>query len=407
MTGWKISFHNKWKVFHIQIPFIKCTFAKTKNKMNWRKSIISVVAVIILLVAAFALNNLFSSFGEAPEESSREEIKLFVKAEKVEYSTNKASIIEMGRLASQQSVNLSAEVQGQIIQGDVNLREGTSFRKGDLLVKIFDEDAKNNLKASKSRFLNSIAGILPDIKIDYPESFDKYMKFFNAVKIDEPLPPLPKLDSEKEKVFLASRNILNDYYNIKSAEVRLSRYKVYAPFEGTFTMVFLEPGSVANPGARIASMIRTDKLELEVPVRSDDAYWVNVNDKVKVSTKDRLTSWTGRVVRKSSFMDPNTQTISIYVSLEPEKNKPLYQGQFLLAEFSSKTHDESMVIPRNAIFKKDKVFVVESGKLKEQKIDILRTNETTVLFSGLPVGVDVVVEPLVNAKEGANAEILN
>ena len=115
----------------------------------------------------------------------------------------------------------------------------------------------------------------------------------------------------------------------------------------------------------------------------------------------------GRVVRKSSFMDPNTQTISIYVALTPEKNKPLYQGQFLLAEFASKTHDDSMVIPRNAIFKKDRVFTVASGKLEEHKIDILRTNETTVLFSGLPEGVNVVVEPLVNAKEGYNAEILN
>ena len=66
-----------------------------------------------------------------------------------------------------------------------------------------------------------------------------------------------------------------------------------------------------------------------------------------------------------------------------------------------------MEIPRNAIFKKDKVFIVESGKLKEHKIDILRTNETTVLFSGLPLGTEVVVEPLVNAKEGSNAEILN
>jgi RND family efflux transporter MFP subunit len=233
------------------------------------------------------------------------------------------------------------------------------------------------------------------------------MKFFNDVKINEPLPPLPQTDSEKEKVFLASRNILNDYYSIKSAEVRLSRYKIYAPFDGTFTAVFLEPGSVANPGTRIASMIRTDKLELEVPIRTDDAYWINVGDKVQVSTKDFRVSWTGKVVRKSSFMDPNTQTISVYVALSSKKDKPLYQGQFLRAEFASKTLDNSMEIPRNAVFSKDKVFTVEEGKLREHKIDVLKTNETTVLFTGLPEGIDLVVEPLVNARDGFNAEILN
>jgi len=375
--------------------------------MNWRKLLISIVAIIILFAFAFMLNKMFSSMGTTPEEKTREEIKLYVKTDKVLYATNNAMIVETGRLSSQQTVNLSAEVQGQILPGTVILKEGTNFKKGDLLIKIFDEEAKNTLKARKSSFLNSIAGILPDIKIDYPESFDKYVGFFNAVKITEPLPPLPELDSEKEKVFLASRNILNDYYSIKSAEIRLSKYKLYAPFNGTFTGVYMEPGSVASPGTRIASMIRTDKLELEVPVRIDDAYWVNVGEKVSVSTKDGHSSWTGKVVRKSDFMDPSSQAITVYVALSPEKGKPLYQGQYLRAEFAAKTLTESMAIPRNAVFNKDRVFTVEDGKLKENRIDVLKTNETTVIFSGLPEGAELVIEPLVNAREGYNAEILN
>lgn len=375
--------------------------------MNWRKSLISLIAIVILFAFAFWLSAMFSSMGVEPEEKTREQIKLYVKTEKVKYTTNSAIILETGRLSSQQTVDLSAEVAGQIIAGNVILREGTQFKKGELIVRIFDEEAKNNLKASKSRFLNSIAGILPDIKIDYPESFDKYLEFFNTVKITEPLPPLPELDSEKEKVFLASRNILNDYFSIKSAEVRLSRYKLYAPFDGSFTAVFMEAGSVANPGSRIASMIRTDKMELEVPVRIEDAYWINVGDKVNVSTKDRRASWVGSVVRKSAFMDPSSQAISVYVALKHDKNKPLYPGQYLLAEFAAKTLERSMSIPRNAVFNKDHVFTVEQGKLKENKIDILKINETTVIFSGLSEGADIVTEPLVNAREGYNAEILN
>ncbi len=50
--------------------------------------------------------------------------------------------------------------------------------------------------------------------------------------------------------------------------------------------------------------------------------------------------------------------------------------------------------------------MVEEGKLKENKIDILKSNESTVIISGLPVGADLVIEPLVNGKEGFNAEIL-
>jgi len=374
--------------------------------MNWRKTLVGLIVVIVLFVIVFMLSNMFSGMAESPEDKQKEAIKLYVKTEKVAYTTNEAKIVETGRLSSQQSVDLSAEVQGQILPGNITLKEGTKFKKGDLLVRVFDEEARNNLKASKSRFMNGIAGILPDLKIDFPESYQKYFDFFNSIKIDKPLPELPALDSDKEKVFLASRNILNDYFNIKSAEVRLSKYRLYAPFDGTFTMVFLEPGSVANPGSRIASMIRTDKLELEVPVRIEDAYWINVGDHVQVSTKDRKIQWTGKVVRKSDFMDPSSQTITLYVALSQQQDKRLYQGQYLVAEFAAKTLENSMEIPRNAIFNKDRVFTVEDGKLKENKVEVLKSNETTAFFTGLPEGLDLVVEPLVNAKDGFNAEIL-
>jgi multidrug efflux pump subunit AcrA (membrane-fusion protein) len=375
--------------------------------MNWRKTLISILALVLISGLTYLVFEKLSGMGEKAREKERETLMLFVKTEKVKYSSNTASVIETGRLSSQQSVDLSAEVQGQILPGTIVLKEGTMFKQGDLLVRIFDEEARNNLKASKSRFMNGIAAILPDIRIDFPESYQKYQDFFNSIRIDQPLPELPRLDTDKEKVFLASRNILNDYFSIKSAEVRLSKYRLYAPFDGTFTAVYLEPGSVANPGSRIASMIRTDKLELEVPVRIEDAYWINIGDKVKVSTKDRKLTWTGKVVRKSGFMDPSSQAITIYIALKADKNKPLFPGQYLLAEFAAKTLESSMVIPRNAVFNRDRVFIVEDGKLRESRVDVLKSNETTVLITGLQEGVDVVVEPLVNAREGINVEILN
>jgi len=374
--------------------------------MNWRKLIISSLAIIVIVSLGFFLNGMFSGMAEPPEERQKEEVKLYVKTQKVAYSTNSANIVETGRLSSQQNVVLSAEVQGMILTGNVLLKEGTKFNKGDLIILIFDEEAKNNLKASKSRFMHGLAGILPDIRIDFPESYQKYQDFFNSIKIDKPLPELPALDSDKEKVFLASRNILNDYFNIISAEVRLAKYKLYAPFDGTFTAVYQEVGSVANPGSRIASMIRTDKLELEVPVRIEDAYWIHISDEVKVSTKDGHVHWNGKVVRKSAFMDPSSQTLTFYVSLNSKPGKPLYQGQYLRAEFESKTLHNSMEIPRNAVFDKEMVYIVVNGKLKKNKVDILKTNETMVFISGLPEGAELVVEPLVNAKEGFNAEII-
>lgn len=374
--------------------------------MNIRKAIISIAVVVVAIFLAMSLSQYFVDRKEIPESREKEEVKLYVKATPVSYKMNYAGITVTGRLSSQHEVDLSAEVLGQLLPGNVNLKEGTTFKKGNLLIRIFDEEAKSNLKASKSRFLNGIAGILPDMKIDFPESYGKWTNFFNEINITKLLPNLPNIDSDKEKVFLASRNILNDYYTIQSAEIRLSKYKIYAPFNGTFTNVMMEVGSVVNPGSRIATMIKTDKLELEVPVKIEDIYLVNVGDNVVASTKDGLYSWNGKVVRKADYVDPNSQSITVFVALEPTKSKPLYQGQYLKAVFAEQNLDNSMEIPRNAIFNKEMVFTVEDGKLKKQRVNILKTNHTSVLFSGLESGTMVVVEPLVNAQEGTNAEIL-
>ncbi|MEE4260675.1 MAG: efflux RND transporter periplasmic adaptor subunit [Bacteroidales bacterium] len=374
--------------------------------MNWRKLFVNLGLIILVLGISYFTMQYLSSLKPTPESRPREEAKLFVRAQQVLYGSNWAVISATGRLSSQEEVDLSSEVQGQILPGRVALKSGTNFKEGNLLLRIFDEEAKNNLKASKSRFMNGIASILPDIRIDFPDSYDKYEAFFNSIEITKPLPDLPNLDSDKEKVFLASRNILNDYFSIKSAEVRLEKHKLYAPFDGTFTNVFMEVGSVANMGSRIASMIRTDKLELSVPVETQDIYWINIGDKVEVSTQDETHSWEGVVARKSGFVDPGTQSITVYVNLKPSTGNQLYQGQYLKATFSRINIENSFEIPRNAVFNKDKVFIVEDSILQIREIKVHKLTPTTVILSGLDTGDWVVTEPLINVSEGSFAEIL-
>jgi multidrug efflux pump subunit AcrA (membrane-fusion protein) len=112
------------------------------------------------------------------------------------------------------------------------------------------------------------------------------------------------------------------------------------------------------------------------------------------------------VVRKSDFVDPATQSITVYVSVRSNDRNPLFQGQYLKAEFESKGVENSMEIPRNAVFSKNQVYVINDGRLKKSRVTILKHNQNTVLINGLPEGVHVVVEPLVNAREGTLVEII-
>jgi hypothetical protein len=133
-------------------------------------------------------------------------------------------------------VNLSSEVPGRIVAVGVPLKVGQRFKKGDLLIQIYDTDARMDLQAKKSQFLNKLAQSLPDIRIDYNGRFDAWMNFFNAIDLEKDLPALPEITTGKEKVFLASRNILGDYYSIKSSEVRLAKLSSQASWNCRFLL---------------------------------------------------------------------------------------------------------------------------------------------------------------------------
>ena len=370
-----------------------------------QRKFVVIISIIIILVVAFLSMSYFASLRETPETQLPGETARKVKALPVVYEPVSYTITSTGRLGSQSYVDIISEVQGEILPGNISLKKGQKFKKGALLVKIYDEITDYNLKAAKSRFQNSIANILPDFKIDFPEDYQKIKDFFDALRIDQPLPELPEITSDQQRIFLASRNILNDYFTIKSSEIQLSKHRIYAPFDGTFTDVMLEVGSIANPGSRIARIINTGMLELEVPIPVEEIKWVNKGAKVTLSSGDGTQNWTGTVVRKADYVDRNSQSVSVFISVQNNASAPLFEGQYLKASFDGEISGNAMEIPRRAVFNSNMVFVVKDSLLEKAEINILKINQETMIFNGIDKGVFVVSEPLINVVEGTRVEI--
>ncbi len=374
--------------------------------MNWRKITFVVVALIVLLGGSAALSMLFVSMKPEPPRRPDSEMKRFVRAETVNYTDIVSPLRREGRVVSSSEVMLVSEAAGKIEQGELVLRKGTSFRKGELLATIYKDEVELALKARKSRFLTTITTMLPDIKIDYPDSYNAFRDFFNSIDMDNDLPELPEVRSEQLKIFLASRNVLSEYYGIKQDEKRLSRHSLYAPFTGTFTMVNFEVGAYVNPGSQIARMIRTDQLEVEVTVENAQSKWIEKGDKVKVYSATSQTVREGVVVRKSEFVDPTTQSRSIFVKVTNTSGEKLLAGEYKEVEFPGQTIQQAMELPRNAVFNSNEVFTVVDCKLQKKEIDIHKWNENTLIFSGLDEGEKVVSEPLINVKENTTVGIM-
>ena len=372
-----------------------------------KRHFIIILSILIIILIAFATMSFLQGMAKKPEMKSAKENIIYVKTENVNYSNVETTVSGSGRLASQSLVDISAEVQGKILPGNIPLKKGQTFRKGDLLLRIYNEEFKLALRAKKSRFLTSIANILPDLKVDFTNSFDKWSNFFNDINPEEALPTLPEINEKKEKIFLASRNILSEFYSIKSDELRLSKYNIRAPFTGVYSQVNSEVGSIANPGARLGQILRTDKLELEVPVDISEVKWLKTGDKVELSSENSVQQWQGDIIRIAEYVNPTTQAISVFVKLNPDKKNPLYNGQYLNALFTGMVIENAFSIPRNAVYNYNEVYVVIDGKLQKRIITVEKTNKDNLILSGLTEGVDVVVEPLINMVENTKVQMLD
>lgn len=373
------------------------------------RRIIIIASFIFIVGLAYGIMKFLIAQGQEPPMQPPVESKRYVSAEEVNYSTVTSPVTGEGRLTSLAEVDLVAEASGKVLVSDIALKKGSTFSKGDILFTIYPDEAALALKSGKSRFMHSLASLLPDLAIDYPKQEKLFREFFNSISLDRQLPPFPDVEDEQLRIFLASRNVLSEYYDIKREELKLSRHTVTAPFEGTYREVYLEAGAYTNTGGRVAHIIRTDLLELEVPLKRLDARWVRIGDEVKVHSDKRTVDWKGVVVRKSKFVDADNQSQGIFIRLYNDQKTPLLAGEYLRASFPGQPVEEVMEVPRNVVFNTNEVFIVNDTRLHKRTIDIVKINENenTLLFKGLEEGEMLVMQPLINVQEGTIVEIHN
>jgi multidrug efflux pump subunit AcrA (membrane-fusion protein) len=369
------------------------------------RRIVIVISVIFIIGLAYGLMRFLEAQKEAPPVRRSMEARRFVKFEPVNYASIQSKVSGLGRLASVAEVDIIAEASGRIEPGKVDLKKGSSFSKGDVLFVVYPDEAILTLKARKSQYQNTLAGILPDLKIDFPESEEGFNAFFTSISVDQALPPLPEIADSQLKIFLASRSVISEYYNIQGDELQLNRRTVRAPFNGTYKEVYLEIGAYTNTGGRVANAIQTDQMELEVPLNRVDAAWVSIGDPVEVHSENTALSWKGKVIRKSLYVDENTQSQEIFIKISYIQDKPLLAGEYLEATFPVRPIEGVMEIPRNAVFNSDEVFIIKKGRLAKREINIVKINDRTLIFNGLPQGDSVVVQQLINVSEGTLVQL--
>lgn len=319
----------------------------------------------------------------------------------VRYTTHEVELQSFGRVSASQVVALGTEVPGRLLAGDVPLKVGQSFKAGQVLFRIDEREFALQLKARKADFLRALSALLPDYKLDFPDSYKPLQDFYESIHLDRPLPPVPHFDA-RQLTYLSGQQVVSLYYQIKADEEKLAKHRIYAPFNGSISELNQQEGAFVTAASNIGRIIRTDEMEVELPLKLRDISWVKQGTNITLVGDGEGELWNGKVSRVAEYIDPRLQAVNIYVLVKKEGNKPLpYEGMYLRATIPGRRVERAMEAPRKALYSNAQVFLAKDGKLFKQGVNLLRLESETFLFNGLAEGDTLITESLTMPTEGA------
>ncbi len=367
-----------------------------------RKIILAVLGLLLLFGAVMLAQKLIA-MKEVPETKAKK-VVASIFTQKVANGSTPISITASGNLMAKERVDLFSEVQGVFENSARPFKPGSFYTKGQTLLQLNSDELRASLKAQKSGLYNQIVLLLPDLKLDYPNSFPNWEKYVTEFEVEKPLAPLPQPVSDKEKLFIAGRNITTTYYNIKNTEERLTKFTIRAPFSGILTEAMVNPGALVSPGQRLGQFINPNIYEMEVNVNAAYADLLAVGKTVELYNLERTGKWTGRVVRVNGKLNQASQTIQLFVDVQ---GKGLKEGMYLEAAVTAREEPGTFELDRKLLFDENKVFVVRDTVLDITKVEPVFFKEKTVVVKGLPEGAEILAKPVPGAHVGMRVKRFN
>ncbi|MEL7119491.1 MAG: HlyD family efflux transporter periplasmic adaptor subunit [Bacteroidota bacterium] len=366
-----------------------------------RRLIISIVASILVIFGAFGVANYFNSLKQPPPRRNVDESLKVVEIATAQYADIPSQVDIEGELVAFDKIDIFAEVSGTLINTSKPFKVGSYFPKGSVLIKVDQEEAQLSLLSQKSNLLNGITQMMPDLKIDYPESFKNWNEYLENFVLEDPIKAFPEPVNKQEKYFVASKNLLTQYYTIKSAEERLEKYTLSAPFGGVITEALINPGAVVRAGQKLGSLMNTYQFELEVTVPLSELKYIVIGTKVELISDELEGSWNGSVSRIDNQVDPGTQTVKVFIKVS---GNGLREGMYMHGDFNGKNINNAIAIPRELLINQESVYILQDTVLKLHDVEVVKLTEENAIIKGVPEGTQMLNKMLPGLFDGIRVE---
>ncbi len=348
-----------------------------------KKSLI-VIPLAILIVAIASFSSL--SQAKKPEEkrSKTPRVVPVVKGE-VNQQLLSQTISLIGKLAADKSVFIAPEVQGKIKA--IKVTANQEIQAGEILVQL--EDARSQASVTEANaYLN-----------DEKRKLKEFQKLIDKNAITQ-----TEIDAQKASVDIAAARLA-------AAVAELDFHYIKAPFSGTAGLLDFSLGTMVTSGMALFSFDDLSSMRLDLQVSEHFLSLLSVGMTVSATNRAWPSEvFTGRVIGVDPRINPETLNLKVRVSFDNQNNK-LKPGMLMSAKMVFPAISEA-VIPVQAIeYSGTKRFVYvidEDGLAKRTQVTLgARIKDEVVITDGVDVGQSIVVQGLVNMRDGLKVDDLS
>jgi len=329
--------------------------AKKNSKLKKIIIIASIAVIIIAIVLANVLRKTDKRIG--------------VQFAEVKKGTIIQTVSASGKMRPVVEVKISAKVSGNIVK--LNVQEGDSVHKGDLLLRL-DREKYLAVRDQSRSALKSSQASLWKAQADYNRTKQLFAQKL-ASEAD--------LQSAEASLKLAESQVEQQTASLKEIEDDLSKTEIYSPMKGVVSQLNKEEGEMVL-GASFQEdviMIIADlrNMEAEVEVDENDVVSVQVGDPVKIEI-DAFpdTVFKGEVTRiansgSTQGLGTQDEITNFLVEIGVKERIPgLRPGMSATVDIEVEKHDDAIYIPIQCVAMRnphqEKADNPEKGKSKKK-----------------------------------------
>jgi membrane fusion protein (multidrug efflux system) len=316
--------------------------------------------------------------GAGPGAGTRSTAPTFVSVVPVRSERLSQKLEALGNARANESVDISSKTSN--IVTSVTFRDGERVKRGQLLVRLDDAQARADVAAAEAAVAES-------------------ERLYNRSRELMSTQALSKAQFDQLEATLKANRA-----RLAAATARLDDTVIRAPFSGRVGLRSVSVGTLISPGDVITTLDDTSVIKLDFSVPENFLSTLREGLAVRASAPAFPgRAFVGKVASIDSRVDMNTRSVIVRALLSNEDGA-LRPGMFLNVTLANDDR-EALVIPEEALSpeaERQYVFVVRDGKAErlEVRIGDRRPGSVEVL-AGLKSGDRVIVEGTQKVRDGA------